>query len=53
VTATWDELGDQLVERYGGIADRVFSYQPAVEWIGRPEIAERWQTVAAAVRAAT
>ncbi len=29
VTATWDDLADRLVERYRGVADRLFTYQPA------------------------
>ena len=52
VTATWDGLAAALVDRYRGLADRVFGYGPAQEWIDNPDVAERWQAVAAAVRAA-
>jgi probable F420-dependent oxidoreductase len=51
VTATWDDLADQLIARYRGVADRLFTYQPAGEWLRAPEVAERWQAVAARVRA--
>ncbi len=47
VTATWDDLADQLLARYDGVVDRVFSYQPAAEWLRSPELTERWQAVAA------
>ena len=49
VTATWDGLAAALVDRYRGVADRVFGYGPAQEWIDIPHVAERWQAVAAAV----
>ncbi len=51
VTATWDGLAAALVERYQGLADRVFGYGPAQVWIDDPEIADRWRAVAAAVHA--
>jgi probable F420-dependent oxidoreductase len=51
VTAAWDDLADRLVERYRGVADRLFTYQPASEWLREPELAERWQGVAARVNA--
>ena len=50
VTATWDDLADQLLARYRGVADRIFSYQPAAEWLRSPEFTERWQVVAARVQ---
>jgi probable F420-dependent oxidoreductase len=46
VTATWDELASSLVTRYHGLADRVFPYGPAQDWIGTPELVERWRCVA-------
>ncbi len=49
VTATWDGLAAALVDRYDGIADRVFPYEPAGEWLDAPERAARWQAVAAEV----
>jgi probable F420-dependent oxidoreductase len=48
VTATWDDLAASLVRRYDGLADRVFPYGPAQEWIDVPEMVERWQSVARA-----
>ncbi len=51
VTATWDDLADRLVERYRGVADRLFTYQPAGEWLRTPDLADRWQQVAARVTA--
>ena len=51
VTATWDGLASALVDRYRGLADRVFAYGPAQAWIDTPDVAERWQAVVMAVRA--
>jgi probable F420-dependent oxidoreductase len=51
VTATWDGLAAALVERYDGLADRVFSHFAVAQWETRPELAERWAAVAAQVRA--
>jgi probable F420-dependent oxidoreductase len=50
VTASWDELPEVLVERYAGLADRVFPYG-LTAW-GDPAARERWAAVAAAVRSA-
>jgi len=50
VTATWDGLADALLHRYEGIVDRVFSYQPAVEWLRSPELTMRWGEVVATVQ---
>ena len=52
VTATWDGLAPALVERYGGLADRIFAYGPAQAWLDSPDLTERWQAVARAVHAA-
>jgi probable F420-dependent oxidoreductase len=52
VTATWDGLAPALIERYQGLADRIFSYTPATTWVDTPDLAERWQAVAAVVHAA-
>ena len=52
VTSTWDELADRLLDRYRGRADRIFSYQPAADWLRSPETTERWRAVAARVRSA-
>jgi probable F420-dependent oxidoreductase len=53
VTATWDDLGARLADRYRGMADRVFSYGPCQGWIGDAELERRWESVAATVRATT
>jgi probable F420-dependent oxidoreductase len=50
VTATWDDLPTKLLERYRGRADRIFTYQPADDWLRSPEATERWREVAARVR---
>src|SRR3954452_2802593 len=50
VTATWDELPGRLLQRYAGRADRLFSYQPAADWLRSPDVTERWREVAARVR---
>jgi alkanesulfonate monooxygenase SsuD/methylene tetrahydromethanopterin reductase-like flavin-dependent oxidoreductase (luciferase family) len=50
VTATWDDLADDLLTRYRGLVDRLFTYQPAVDWLRSPELTERWAAVAAKVR---
>jgi probable F420-dependent oxidoreductase len=53
ITAGWDQLGDRIVQRYAGVADRVFPYGTAGDWLTRPELAERWAAVARRVRSAT
>ena len=52
VTATWDGLAATLVERYDGLADRIFPYEPVDDWIASPERSHRWRAVAAAVERA-
>jgi hypothetical protein len=47
LTASWDELADALVGRFGGLADRIFPY--AAPGLDDPATAERWAAVAAAV----
>ena len=49
--STWDGLAPALIERYAGLADRVFSYGAAQAWIESPQLAERWRAVAAAFSA--
>jgi probable F420-dependent oxidoreductase len=51
VTARWDEVADVLVQRYRGVADRIFPYDAARD-LASPERRERWATVATAVRRA-
>jgi hypothetical protein len=51
VTSSWDGLAGALVDRYRGVADRVFPYDAAPD-LGSPERRERWSEVAAKVRSA-
>ena len=51
VTATWDELSDKLLKRYGGIADRVIMYFAERQWRRDPKMLDRWAEVARDVRA--
>jgi probable F420-dependent oxidoreductase len=48
VTSSWDKLASDLIERYAGLADRVFCYGAAQDWLESPELTERWRSVAAA-----
>jgi probable F420-dependent oxidoreductase len=50
VTSSWDGLADALINRFRGLADRIFPY--AVPQLADPEVAERWRAVAAAVSSA-
>ena len=47
VTSSWDGLADALLQRFTGVADRIFPY--SVPGLADPAEAERWQAVAAAV----
>ena len=51
VTSTWDDLAATLLERYRGLAHRVFAYGAAGDWRRGPDTAERWRSVAADVQA--
>jgi probable F420-dependent oxidoreductase len=53
VTATWDELSDKLVDRYGGVAERVIMYFAERHWQRDPSVLDRWGEVARDVRART
>jgi hypothetical protein len=50
VTSTWEELPTRLLDRYRGLADRLFTYLPIGSWIESPALAERWADVARAIR---
>jgi len=50
VTASWDGLADALINRFRGLADRIFPY--AARGLSDPEVAEGWRAVAAAVASA-
>jgi probable F420-dependent oxidoreductase len=49
VTATWDDLGPSLIERYRGVASRILPYDTARD-LASPDTAARWSAVAAQVR---
>lgn len=51
VTATWDELGPKLVERYQGKAARLVMYQTEMSLRNDPTTIDKWAQVAATVRA--
>jgi probable F420-dependent oxidoreductase len=52
LVAPWDEMGDQLIDRYGGLASRIVMYLGAPQILADPEHLHRWADVAAAVRGA-
>lgn len=52
VTATWDELGHKLVDRYQGKAARLVMYQAEISLRDDPSTIDKWASVAATVRAA-
>jgi probable F420-dependent oxidoreductase len=51
VTCTWDELPRRLVEKYGGVADRLIFYFAHESWEKGPETMERWRDAIARTRA--
>lgn len=51
VEASWDAIAAAILERYGGLVDRTFSYFSAGAWRASPEAAARWRDVASQVRA--
>jgi hypothetical protein len=53
VIASWDELADRLLDRYGAIATRLVMYTAESSIRSDPKAAGRWGEVARAVRAAT
>ncbi|MDY7104953.1 MAG: TIGR03617 family F420-dependent LLM class oxidoreductase [Actinomycetota bacterium] len=53
ITARWDDLSDQIVKRYGGVADRVVSYFAAMAAHDDPTVLDRWGEVARDVVART
>jgi probable F420-dependent oxidoreductase len=53
VTASWDELSDKLVERYGGLADRLIMYFTERQVARDPAALVRWGEVARDVRQRT
>jgi probable F420-dependent oxidoreductase len=53
VIAPWDEIADQLIKRYHGVAARLISYLTVEDLLRHPENAGRWGEIALAVRSAT
>jgi probable F420-dependent oxidoreductase len=51
VTASWDDVAERLLERYGDVADRVIVYFAAAGWREDRGILGRWGEVARALRA--
>ena len=50
-TGTWDDIGDKIVAKYGGIATRVVSYFTGSEVARDPAAFERWGALARQVTA--
>ncbi len=50
---TWDDVADQVVAKYGGIATRVVSYFTGHDVVADPDRFERWGALARAVRASS
>ena len=51
--STWAGLADALVDKYGGIADRIVMYDASANWTFGAGSLERWRDVTAAVTKAT
>jgi probable F420-dependent oxidoreductase len=47
----WDDVADQIISRYSGLATRVVHYFAGQAWSGDPASLRRWAEVAAAVTA--
>ena len=45
-TGTWDDIGDKIVAKYGGIATRVVSYFTGSDVVRDPPAFERWGALA-------
>jgi probable F420-dependent oxidoreductase len=52
VVGPWDEIADRLIDRYGGVAERVISYLTLEDVARHPDHLARWGDIARAVRAA-
>jgi probable F420-dependent oxidoreductase len=53
LTGTFADMAELVVDRYGGIADRVVFYFAGMAWAAEPESLVRWGEVARQVRALT
>lgn len=52
IVGPWNEIPDRIVDRYGGMAERVISYLTHDDITRRPDNIAKWADVAAAVAAA-
>ncbi|MEE9279327.1 MAG: TIGR03617 family F420-dependent LLM class oxidoreductase [Myxococcota bacterium] len=52
VEAKWDELADRLVQRYGGLAERLTLYAAGADYARNPSSIGRWGEVAKAIAGA-
>ena len=52
VVCRWDDLADQLIERYQGLASRIVMYFGRQSLLEDTHSVARWREVAAAVQAA-
>jgi probable F420-dependent oxidoreductase len=50
VVGRWDEIADRVVDRYGGLAERVISYLTVEDITRHPDHLDRWGEIARAVR---
>ncbi len=50
-SGTWDDIADEIVAKYGGVATRVVSYFTGSDVVRDPAAFERWGSLAQAVRA--
>jgi probable F420-dependent oxidoreductase len=53
IVGRWDEVADRIVERYGGVAERITSYLTVEDIARNPDRLGRWGEIARAVRDAT
>ena len=50
IVGRWDEIADRIVERYGGLAERVISYLTVDDITREPDHLGRWSEIARVVR---
>ncbi len=51
--SSWDDLADALVDKYGGIADRIVMYDASANWTFGGGSLDRWRDITAAVTKAS
>jgi len=51
LSATWDTAASAILDRYGGVADRVVLYFAAASWVESPQTLSRWSQVIAELAA--